>query len=279
MLTSTLPLRKFLDTFVPGFILQMGIWFLYRPYLLKYFPNFEFHDSNQNFSAEVNLIVFLMLAISLGMIINHMSDIAVKLNYMSKNHQRRTFNLLERMAKYFFFVFTFGHNKDERIETIKRYLSSGRKDTFLKMCSDWAWTDENKMSNAKEIITVHQHICSRIRIVSKQSEAIYEGLFAEVAFVSSLFTTFFLLFMGSLLSIPINYFSTSGKLKHFDLSVILPFLALTYIFCVLFNYSLRRRFRNFCSQAMTIALHIYSQSETDKQDETEPEAEKSIKLI
>jgi len=250
---------------------------------MKYFPNIAFDDpSNQTFSSELKLVIFLIVAISLGIIINHMSDIAVELNYITTSTSRKSINSFKKIAKTVFWVFSFHKSKDERVKIIKRYLASSRRGQFLEMAENWAWTTEERLSRDEEIIIMHQHICSRIRVISKQTEALYEGFFSEVAFVSSLFTTFFLLVIIALITIPINYIIVLDRGKHFEFSIFIPFILLTYFFAVVFNYSLRRRFRHFCSQVITMALHIYDQEKTKKITENEKDtvddSDKSVKI-
>lgn len=260
MITSNFPLRKFLDTLLPGFILQIGIWYIYRPYLINYFPNITFGDSpNQTFSSELKLVIFLISAISLGILINHMSDIAVELNYYDVSNRVSRANRLKRIAKSVFWLFTFHRSKDVRIETVKRYLKSNRKSEFLKMAENWAWTKEDNLKVEKEMIIVHQHICSRLRVISKETELLYESFFAEVAFVCSLFTSFLLLFILSVISIPLNFYIVLDKGKHLTIGVVIPLVVVMYILTVVTNYSIRRRFKHFCSQVITIGLHIYNQ--------------------
>ena len=38
MIKSEFTFRRFLDTFVPGFIVVIAIWYLYKPYINKFFP-------------------------------------------------------------------------------------------------------------------------------------------------------------------------------------------------------------------------------------------------
>jgi len=281
MVNSKFPLRRFLDTFVPGFILQLGIWYLYRPLLLKYFPNIAVFDdpNNQAFSSEIRLAIFLILAISFGIVINHMSDITIALNYLNSEKSNKSINWLKKWCKKAFYIFTFHKVKDERVETIRRYLHSNRKNEFLKMAEDWAWIKHGNLKQERELIILHQHICSRIRVISNQTESLYQGFFSEVAFAASLFTTFALLLIISLIAIPIYYLSDFEKAKHFGLSVHIPFIMLMYACAVLSNYSLRRRFRQFCSQVITISLHIHANERRQpKSDEHEVEEKDESKF-
>src|SRR5687767_13391641 len=81
MFQSDFNFRRFLDTFVPGFIVALSAWYLYKPYINKYFPTIAFDSSNSDFSNEIKIIGLIVISFFLGILINHFSDITIALLY------------------------------------------------------------------------------------------------------------------------------------------------------------------------------------------------------
>lgn len=77
-------IRRFIDTLVPGFIVITSLWYLYRPYINKYFPLIAFAPSQEGLfevSNELKLVLILIASVFTGVIVNHFADVPVALMY------------------------------------------------------------------------------------------------------------------------------------------------------------------------------------------------------
>lgn len=272
MIRSDFNFRRFLDTFVPGFIVGIATWYLFKPIINRYFPTIAFDAVNADFSNEIKILGLLVISFFLGILINHFSDVTVALIYPNSisEKSKRPF---KRIAVLMFGLISWSNNEDPRIYAINRYLHSRRKDNFLLMLQKWAFTTEKFIeNNSEECIVTHQHICTRLRALSPESEKIFTDCIEEVKFSASLLTSITVLFPLTLISlISNNVFLTLSQpkmdLKFLDNATITTLLILEFILMILLSYSLRRRFRHFSSQILTIALHFFDQSERSLNNE------------
>ena len=264
MLKTDFTFRRFLDTFVPGFILVISTWYLYKPYFNKYFPTIAFDSSTESdlFSSEIKLAVLLVASIFVGILINHFSDISVALLYPNYYNEKRK-RTLKRFAVASFSLLSFDYNDDPRVSSVHRYLTSNRKDIFQKMLKEWAYTDIDKVENTEEAIIAHQHICTRVRTLNLFTEKLFNNCLAEVSFSASILMSLMMLFPITLLLLLLNCLFTSifpdinFSIKFIDNWVLILILIIEYILMILMTFSLKRRFRHFSSQILTLSIHIF----------------------
>lgn len=256
-MNNKLTFKRLLDTFVPGFIVVFGIWYLFRSYLQKYFPTIAFDAGNDSFSSELKLIAFLTIVLFFGILINHLSDISIALIYESHDNTKdKSLRPFKKTAKSIFGFFVFSKYQDPRVHAIDRYLVSSRKELFTDLIKDWTGIDKEQLESEKEKIVTHQHLCIRLKLISELTEKNLDDAFSEVAFSASLFTAFFMTFFITVIAIIFNY-TFPIELKIIEVHLLYILLLIEYLICILLNYSLRRRFRHFCSQIVTICLNQY----------------------
>jgi hypothetical protein len=72
-----------------------------------------------------------------------------------------------------------------------------------------------------------------------------------------LFTAFFLIFFITVIALFVNFFFPIEQRLIGQSIFITVLIGIEYFICILLNYSLRRRFRHFCSQVVTISLNQF----------------------
>jgi len=253
--------KRFLDTFVPGFMVTIFVWYAYRPYINLYFPSIAFDSADLTFSNEVKIIFLLVLSFFLGILINHFSDSTLALIY-PHNDSEKSKRPFKRLASFFFGLISWNNNDDPRIYSLKRYLKSNRKKVVLELLEDWCMTNEDLLnSDVNEYIISHQHLGVRLRALKSESEKIFNDSLAEVNFAASLLTSMLIIFPLTIIVLVLNNFSNiTTNMAFMNNSTLIIFLILEYVVSCLFCFSLVRRFRHFSSQIITIAIHFYEES-------------------
>ena len=261
MINMSLNFKRFLDTFVPGFILTIFIWYAYRPYINLYFPTIAFDSMDWTFPHEIKIIILLVLSFFLGILINHFSDITLALLYPN-NDSEKSKRPFKRLASSFFGIISWSNNDDPRIYSIKRYLRSERKKVMIELLENWCMSNEELLkSDVNEYIISHQHLCTRLRTLKGESEKICNDSLAEVSFASSLLTSILIIFPLTIIVIFLNNFSgIDFNMALMSNSTLIIFLFIEYLLACLFCFSLKRRFRHFSSQIITIAIHFYEET-------------------
>ncbi len=259
MVNPSVTYDRFLATFVPGAIVTFGAFYLHRPFLLKYFPYVAGDPSESAaiiVSAEWRTIIFSVAAVCIGVTVNQMSDIAIvalvtgeeKIDRPSKGHRK--------MARVLIKAFSFKSLPDCRRHIVERYMESDRSGQFLAMVKDWANSDREKLQKFGEPAIVHQHLVSRLRVISEHSNQILKEMYASLEFASSLFISSALLFALALLA-PLSANMVQSSFKVHLVSVYVTLVALVYLLSLITCYNLRRRISIFFSRVITLALHFY----------------------
>lgn len=253
MFKTDLTFRRFLDTFVPGFITTIFIWYIIiRPYFNDYFPSIIDESS-----TELKIIIILVISIFIGLIINHFSDFAVAFLYPRKNTEKNDRNL-EKMRNYFYYKILKREIIDPREKAIIRVLNSSRKEIFIELLQNWIYTNPNRLKRKKEEkIIAHQHICARLRSLNDLSNKEYYAILSEVNFIASLTLSFSLLFFFSLILIILYFIPNIDNAIEFK-SMLPIFILITLLLGSLIH-ALRRRFRLFSNQVIVLAIHFYSE--------------------
>lgn len=284
MIKSEFTFRKFFDTFVPGFVVVFGIWYLYKPYINKYFPLIAFNPLLQNdttaVSNELKLVLILIASVFLGIVVNHFSDIPVALLYKYKDGKivsketctdkwkRRCICFCGNCMILRLFV-----KNDPRKIAMARYSMSRRKNIFNSMLSDWCNSDVNTMLKNDEEIILHQHLCVKIRTLTPFLSKLFNDCYSEVIFASSLqlsnMIIFLLTFFLLLLNLYHDFFDINSQLslKFIENTSLVFLLVIEFIFLLITTYSVMRSFRHFSNQILTIAFHVYKNSNPKKSDE------------
>jgi len=252
--------RRLLDTFVPGFIVVISIWYLFKPIINKYFPTIAFDPEINSNYGDLKIIILIVLSLFVGIIINHFSDIPISLLFPNQNSEKKK-RIFKRIAQTLFGIISWNNNDDPRVYSIDRYLNSNRKEIFIKMLKEWGFSDQKKLKNNKEEhIIAHQHISTRLKTLNKLSHSIYKNNLEEVYFSSSLFTAVSVIFFLSIVAYIINSFfveNFTSNIKFIKDKTLLGIIVFNYFLLIILSYSLKRRFRHFSSQTLTIALHFF----------------------
>ncbi len=217
MIKSDFSLRRFIDTFVPGFVVVIGIWYLYKPYFNKYFPVIAFDPAKDFFtiSNELKLVLILIASVFAGVIVNHFADVPVAFIYKHYNDKEDCFDKLKWLAKLkykmtsllgYCLLFRFFISKDPRKKAMDRYAVSARKESFNKMINDWTNTTLSQMKKRNEEVIVHQHICARVRTLTPFSSKLYSDCYAEVIFASALQVSLTILFIATAFLLILNWY-------------------------------------------------------------------------
>ncbi len=263
MIKPNIPFERFLNIFVPGFVFLFGMWYLNRPFLMKYFPNIASDPTTGtqgSLSPEIRFLVFIIASICVGMFINHISDIPIMALVDDAETSARETKWPRRFIRKCFRIFTIICDKDHRRFAIERYLISPRKDKFLKMIKHWAGSDESLLKDPAEAVYVHQHLVLRMLTLSDGSRALVDEKYSQIIFASSLFLAVALLFPFSILAFFTSYCVKSVVSIH-PWWVFLWFVIIIYFLGLLLCFSLRRRYSHFCLQMVSLALHFHEQDQ------------------
>lgn len=270
MIKSEFTFRRFLDTFVPGFIVVIAIWYLYKPYINKFFPTIVLDPTpNTNnimaFSSEMKLVVLLIISIFVGILVNHFADIPVAFMYKHPSNKRH--NIIKHALISFmgrFLIYRFFAMTDPRVVAIDRYMQSKRSGLFNKMLKKWIGSNCSKLKdNDEEKIIIHQHLCTRLRIINPFTEKIYNGCYSEVIFASSTLMSLIIIFISTLILLALNIYhdlydiASDFSLKFIETRHIILILILEYALLLIMTYSVIRTFRHFSSQIITLTFHVF----------------------
>ncbi|MCX6992868.1 MAG: hypothetical protein NT011_06965 [Kiritimatiellaeota bacterium] len=263
-----LTLERFLDVFVPGVLLSVGTWYLHRPFLLLFFPTVASDATILNDASGAlggKAFVFSIVAITMGLLCNHLSDVAlvglIKDTCQSPKARRRDRSLFRLLL----LPFGFTTAPDPRVFFVNRYLTSPRRELFLRMLDRWCVTDAKRLEMPDEAVIAHQHVLSHLQVLSSETRSMTADLFRPVSIAASLFTASALLVPIALISFITRLFAI-GRVSVHPVSVLLLMTLAVYCFAVLAFYSLRRRFRHFCAQILTLGLHAYLQEDIPERE-------------
>jgi hypothetical protein len=251
-------IERTLGTFVPGALLVLGTWYFHRPFLLQRFPSISAEDVGANTKA----IVFLVLAISAGILISHMADTAVAVVVRDASATTKSDRPMRHVGRAIARIFSFTAADDARVNAIGRYLRSPRGHLFLRMAQSWSGTSQESLSDNRERIFVHQHIVAHLKAKSEQSRQVIEEIYHEVHFAAAFFTAWALLLPVAILALWTSHLA-NDEFASFSTGTYLWLIAIVWACGALTAYSLKRQFRNFCSEVLTLALHFYAKEGSD----------------
>jgi hypothetical protein len=245
------------ETFVAGNLLVIGTWYIHRPFLLDTFPQIASDVDSTGIAGIGGKFLFLTLASTvMGIYITHIFDAIVPIMVGGPLYANKRQKYIKMIIIWFFKIFTFSFEKDPRIVSTRRYLTSIRKDWFLEVVRDWARSSEAEMKDESEIVKVHQHITTRLRVLSDASRRSIQDAYSDVVFAGSIFVSFILLIPVSLLALYTNK-TVSSAIKTIPSVQIYYITLIIYIAALVSSFFFRRRLRTFYNQILTLALHYY----------------------
>ncbi len=256
MLSDNLFKGSSLESLVGGNLLTLGLWYLNRPFLLENFPNAASEAATSGMAGFGGKLVILTLSSIISAIfLSHLVQVVIPLmiegdSYINKRHDNA-----KRLAAFMLKLFTFGSEPDPRIVIIRRYIASNRRAWFLEMASRWGRSSYCALQDDSEIIRVHQHITSRLRVVSEQTRSSLKEAYAEVEFSGSIFIAIMLLFPAGILSIYLNSTVSKVHTQHGLATGIIIFVI--YVGGVASGFFFRRVLRNYFSKVIMLGLHYF----------------------
>lgn len=253
-------IERVFGTLIPGALFLIGVWYIHRPFLLKYFPNLA-GDPTQSeiINTEFKAVIFVVVAFSTGMLLNQLSDIGVVLLFREDPMSTRPSSKARRVGRFLWRFIVFNrYALDPRQRSVSRYLRSPRRQRFLKMMKDWAATDEQNLNTlGGEVIIAHEHIIYRLRVLSEMSRRMIENMWLPVIFSASMLAAFVLLLPVIALSPGTSYLIGESLDTRFWL-IRGALVLFVYAGAALSSYSLKRQFRHYCHYVLTLGLHLHS---------------------
>ena len=263
MFKPTVTLERFLSLLMPGTILVGGIWYFNRAFLMVYFPAIA-SDSGGQGQVETALgakaLVFLIAATVAGLIVNLMSDIVIVGIANDAAASTKSRRLLRRVFRLAFRLFVLRPDSDPRVRAIGRYLRSPREKMFLAMMRDWVQAEKSELETPTGAISAHQHLVARMRALSDRSATVLNDLYQRVEYAASLCLSLILLVPVAIIAFWSNRVASVAIPAHGP-ETLWRLLFIVYIGGVCASYITKRRFRHFCSQIVTTALHFYECSQ------------------
>jgi hypothetical protein len=255
-----LTFERLLGIFIPGAIINIGIWYLFRPFIYEYFPQFgSVGDPN------LKLLFLSIGSLCLGLLISHLSDIIIVVTTCDASNSEKSQRIHRRIARSLFRFFTFRPSGDPRKHAVERYLESNRKERFLEMAEEWANVKERELEeDIGNSIVLHQHLVARLRVHSDQSRAILNQKLENVNFMASLTLAVVTLFPLTVAAFFMTKFNVANA-RFFSLPVkTTTIIALVvYLASVTCCYALQRSLRSFCNEVATVALHYHLLTQSD----------------
>jgi len=258
MIKTDVPFQRILDILLPGALFSVGTWYILREFIEIYFPIVaSVSDGSAQFLTR--LPILLLTSVIFGLVIDHLSDIAIAGTIRDRSKSEKAQRPARRLLSVLIRAFIIRPIDDPRVRSVRRYISSERKSHFLKMVHNWAFTDESKLVNDSEVILAHQHVIARLRSKSEFGRNLVESAYADTSHASSLFTAMMALSLVSLIKYP-TYIVFERIDVNLDAVRILFDIAPPYMMACILGYIVKRRFSDFCSKVLTLALHFYEES-------------------
>ena len=251
-----------LDSIVGGVILVVGTWYMHRGFFLSNFPQIAADLVPGGSGVTLRFVVLILASIVAATAIAHLFDAVIPMLIGDEDYISKRFRYVKRVVVLMTRMFTFVSEPDPRIGAIRRYMNSPRKEWLRSMATDWAKVSDLERAGNPELVKIHQHIVTRLRVISETSRALIQQTYTDVAFSGSLFISFVLL-------LPIQILSYFTEPLPRSLLFQLMLTALTYVSAVVWGFLFRRRLRTFFNQIVTIGLHYYD-VEATKQNRRSP---------
>jgi hypothetical protein len=260
MIKPEFTFERLLEIVLPGTVLAIGLWYLHRPFLSIYFPtvaSIALPDPDQNNSIASKATVFFLITLMMGVVIRSLSDIAVATLFSDESESPKSQRKQRRLISFMMRLFLVGGARDPRILAVDRYLVSPRKERFLSLVSDWCFL-KTDLHGSEEKVLMHQHLVTRLKVISVESRALIVEAFHPVSVFSSLFIALVALLFFGALSFLSNAIVAGRAVAHSPsfISVVLIFV---YISVWIVAYALRRAMRQFASNVITLALHTHDE--------------------
>ncbi|MCX5699416.1 MAG: hypothetical protein NTX01_06940 [Candidatus Omnitrophica bacterium] len=263
MINSNMPYERFMDIFMPGAIVVIGNWYLHRPFLMSNFPIVA-SGGIGNLAPDLasqgtKMLIFLILSICAGVIVNQFSDAGIVACFNDGSSTDKSKRKIRVFFRFCMTIFTIRRYTDPRISAILYNLRSQRSKWFLEMMEDFTMTNAGKLENdPHEAISAHQHLILKMKTMSAFSNAAIEQLYSPVSFSSSLFIAVVSLFPSALLSFLTTESVRTIVAGHSQWTLSLLCVVI-FLLGIIAAYSLKRRFRHFCFQVITYAMHFYKE--------------------
>ncbi len=260
MFKDSISIETILEILLAGGIVVLGAWYLNRPFLTEYFPFIAADAASLDMGNKLGgkVLIFLIISLFVGSTITHAFDGVVPLLLDRRQHSSRT----KRLVYFIFRLFQINRAPDPRVEAVKRYMSSERRQWFIKVATEWAHTDELKLQNKEEMIRVHQHLVTRLRTLSPDARSVLDSYYANFSFAGTLFIATLALVPISLLAFLTQ--EAVSKIKVYSNPQLIGFVVVAYFLQLLCGYLFKRRMRSFYHQAITLSLHFYDVSKVEK---------------
>lgn len=241
-----------LESIVGGAVVVISTWYLHRGFLLSNFPQIAADLQPAGSGLTVRLLILSIASLVAATAISHLFDFVIPAVIGRKKYIDKRYAFLKSVAVFATRLVTFTPEADPRITALKRYLepTSNRREWVLSMVRDWAKVPNLDPNDEEELIRVHQHLVTRLRVISDSSRALIQQTYTEVVFAGSMFIAWLIL-------LPIAFVSLFTQTEARSLSFQLMLIGLIYSCAVVWGFLFRRRFRIFFSQVVTIALHYY----------------------
>ena len=271
MLKSDITFDRFLTTFVPGAAFVSGVFYMNRPILTRYFPyvaGYATQTTEDTLGPEARIILFSLAAICMGVIFDHLSDLAIIFvaegEHGSGSPQKR--RLWARRLNRLFFSKPL---PDPRRRVLDRYLKSNRREDFLKLVRCWGLSDAEEVQEKGQAGIVHQHILVRLRTSSPHHYSLYREIYAPLASAASFHCALSALLIAAVVSALYAPFIVNVVRIHTYGSYIF-FVVAAYLGMFLTYYNLRRKVRHFFSQSITLALHAFCSHDVEEKTHAQP---------
>lgn len=207
---TELKFDRFIEIFIPGAILTIGLWYLHRPFLMVYFPAIASDATVLDLRATglgARSFILLLAAVCSGVLITYLSDVVIVGLFQDASGTDKARRRLRRVLRIIAYLLTFGRAPatDPRVHTMKRYLASPRKEAFIDMLNVWCQCDSKNLESESELIMAHQHIITRLCVISADSRKLVNDLFRPVQISSGILVPSALLIPGGLAAFATSY--------------------------------------------------------------------------
>lgn len=265
MIKPEFTFERILEIILPGTVLAIGLWYLHRPFLSVYFPtvaSISDPEPDQANSIASKATVFFLITLMMGVVIRSLSDMAVATLFNDESESPKSHRKRRRLISVLMRLFLLGGARDPRVLAVDRYLASPRKDRFVSLVSDWCFVKCDFGKNEEKVL-VHQHLVTRLKVISPQSRALIIEAFHPVSVFASLFMSLLALLLFGVFSLSTNAAVADRAITHSPIFVF-TVLGLCYVGMWIVAYALRRAMRQFTSSVITLALHIHDECNKQK---------------
>lgn len=254
MLDTGVPVDKILRTIIPGLLLLHIVQFYYcivtfgGSYWTEYVG---YHNEISPSYIAVNVVISMLV----GTIVNMLSDVIVSNNYPHNENSKRK-DIGHIIWKYLMFATHKKTIEDPRVGAIKQYIStSPRSPLFNKMITETYGHRINNDISIREIITMHQHLVTRSKLVSEDTKAYAENEFSLVTFIASITLV---CVIGTILGIALLIYNFITPIEKIPESIVIACVIVPYFIAWFSNELLKRQFKRFANYIITLNINHYA---------------------